>query len=417
LPRPPESTAANLHSNAEEFVPRKTWWLCGLLFLATVLNYVDRQVLALTAEKVIAEFSLTKEAFGEVISAFRYSYGAVQIAGGWLVDKYGPRVVYPLAVGLWSLAGILTASANSVRMLSGFRFLLGIGEAFNWPSALKVTHRLLPARDRPLANGIFNSGAAAGAMLAPVIVTATSVFLGWRAAFVVTGSLGSLWIVGWLWYTRKLSSQLGGSLFSLREIFRVMVGIVCRRNFWMLAFAAILVNGVSFFLADWIPLYLKTERGLSFAAGNALSVVVYGSLEVGNITVGLFVKRLVTLGFSVRSARNRALFVSCVLMSSGTIVGLISSTFGAILCLVFVAIGVASFLVIYHTLVQDLEPSYVGTSSGLLGGLGNMTYGYLSPHIGRLSDLNQTASIFLLIGLLPWLAFFAISRGMKTHTD
>ena len=166
MPRPPESTAANLHSNAPEFVPRTTWWLCGLLFLATVLNYVDRQVLALTAEKVIAEFSLTKEAFGEVISAFRYSYGAVQIAGGWLVDKYGPRVVYPLAVGLWSLAGILTASANSVRMLSGFRFLLGIGEAFNWPSALKVTHRLLPARDRPLANGIFNIGAAAGAMLA-----------------------------------------------------------------------------------------------------------------------------------------------------------------------------------------------------------------------------------------------------------
>ncbi|MGH9427186.1 MAG: MFS transporter, partial [Terriglobia bacterium] len=145
-------------------MPAKTWWLCGLLFLATVLNYVDRQVLALTAEKVIEEFSLTKEAFGEVISAFRYSYGAVQIAGGWLVDKYGPRVVYPLAVGLWSLAGILTASANSVRMLSGFRFLLGIGEAFNWPSALKVTHRLLSPRDRPLANGIFNSGAAAGSM-------------------------------------------------------------------------------------------------------------------------------------------------------------------------------------------------------------------------------------------------------------
>jgi MFS family permease len=123
----------NSHPNAPEYVPPKAWWLCGLLFLATVLNYVDRQVLALTAEKVIAEFSLTKEAFGEVISAFRYSYGAVQIAGGWLVDRYGPRVVYPLAVGLWSLAGILTASATSVRMLSGFRFLLGVGEAFNWP--------------------------------------------------------------------------------------------------------------------------------------------------------------------------------------------------------------------------------------------------------------------------------------------
>jgi ACS family hexuronate transporter-like MFS transporter len=404
------------HSNASEYASPKTWWLCGFLFLATVLNYVDRQVLALTAEKVIAEFSLTKEAFGEVIAAFRYSYGAVQIAGGWLVDRYGPRIVYPLAVGLWPLAGVLTASATSVRMLSGFRFLLGIGEAFNWPSALKVTHRLLSARDRPLANGIFNSGAAVGAMLAPVIVTATSMVLGWRAAFVVTGSLGSFWIVGWLWYTRKMSSQLGGSVFSLRDVFRVMAGIVCRRNFWMLAFAAILVNGVSFFLADWIPLYLKTERGFSFAAGNALSVLVYGSLEVGNITVGLFVRRLIALGLSVQSARNRALFVSCVLMSAGTIVGLTSSPLLAIGCLLFVALGVASFLVIYHTLVQDLEPSYVGTSSGLLGGLGNMAYGYLSPHIGRLSDLNETALTFLLIGLLPWMAYFAIARGMKAHT-
>jgi ACS family hexuronate transporter-like MFS transporter len=397
-------------------VSSKTWWICGFLFLATVLNYVDRQVLALTAEKVIAEFSLTKEAFGEVVSAFRYSYGAVQIAGGWVVDRYGPRVVYPLALGLWSLAGILTASATSVRMLSGFRFLLGIGEAFNWPSALKVTHRLLSARDRPLANGIFNSGAAMGAMLAPLIVTATSIFLGWRAAFVVTGSLGSLWIVGWLWYTRNLSSQLGGSVFLMRDILRVITGIVCRRNFWMLAFAAILVNGVSFFLADWIPLYLKTERGFSFAVGNALSVLVYASLEVGNITVGLFVRRLIALGLPVQSAKNRALFVSCVLMSSGTIVGLTSSPLLAIGCLLFVALGVASFLVVYHTLVQDLEPSYVGTSSGLLGGLGNMAYGYLSPHIGRLSDLNETALTFLLIGLLPWMAYFAISRGMKAPT-
>jgi hypothetical protein len=254
------------------------------------------------------------------------------------------------------------------------------------------------------------------AALAPVIVTATSVTLGWRAAFVVTGSLGSLWIVGWLWYTRKFSSQLGGSTFCLRDIFRVMVGIVCRRNFWMLAFAAILVNGVSFFLADWIPLYLKTERGFSFAAGNALSMVVYGGLEVGNITVGLFVRKLITLGLSGQSAKNRTLFVSCVLMSFGTIVGLTSSAFVAIACLLSVAIGVASFLVIYHTLVQDLEPSYVGTSSGLLGGLGNMAYGYLSPHIGRLSDLNESASTFLLVGLLPWLAFFAISRGMKAQT-
>ncbi len=391
----------------------KTWWICGFLFLATVLNYLDRQVLALTAEKIIAEFRLTRESFGEVISAFRYAYGIVQIAGGWLVDAHGPRVVYPTAVGLWSLAGILTVFAQSVGMLSGFRFMLGAGEAFNWPCALKVTHRLLPPKDRPLANGIFNSGAAVGAMLAPIIVTLITVYFSWRAAFVATGTLGGLWIVGWFWCTREWVKQLRGSRFPFGEVSRVMTRILCKRGFWMLAVTAVVVNSVSYFLADWIPLYLKTERGFSFAAGNALSIVVYGSLEAGNILVGLFVRKLVMLGLCVSTARKLALLVSCVLMSAATLTGITPYTYMAVICLMLVALGVAGFLVIYHTLIQDLEPDYIGTSSGLLGGLGNLTYGYLSPYVGRLSDLNQTALTFILIGLLPWLAFLAILWGIK----
>lgn len=397
----------------EDAVSARVWLLCGLLFLATVLNYLDRQVLALTAEKIMAEFHLTKESFGEVIAAFRYAYGIFQIAGGWLVDARGSRVIYPLAVGLWSLAGVLTAFAASARMLMGFRFALGIGEAFNWPSALQVTKRLVPAKDRPLANGIFNSGAAAGAMLAPLIVTTLSLRFGWRAAFVVTGALGGLWIMAWLIFTRGWKTQLGGSGASISEAGKVMWRIVTRRGFWLLLVSAIIVNGVNYFLADWIPLYLKTERGFSFAAGNALSIIVYGSLEVGNILVGLFVRRMVAAGSSVAAAKRRALAGSCVLMSSAALAGMVGNRYVAIALLMFTALGVAGFLVIYLTLVQDLEPDHVGAAAGLLGGAGNLAYGFFSPYIGRLADLQQTTLTFGLIGLLPWLALLAILSSLR----
>ncbi len=390
----------------------RTWWLCGFMFLATVLNYLDRQVLALTAERIIGEFNLSKEGLGEIIAAFRYAYAFFQLAGGWMVDAWGPLLIYPAAVGLWSLAGVLTGLARSVRMLSGFRFMLGAGEAFNWPAALKVTQRLVPPRDRALANGIFNSGAAAGAMIAPVIVTFVTIYFGWRAAFVATGLLGAVWVIGWLRFTRPISHRLGGETRSFQQITSVMGRILTSRAFWLLAVSAIIINGVNYFLADWIPLYLKTERGFSFAAGNALSITIYASLEAGNILVGLGIRKLVGKGLSVATARKVALAAACVLMSAAALVGVTPNDYLAVFFLMLTGIGVTSFLVVYLTLVQDIDPANVGASAGLLGGLGNLAYGYFSPYIGRLSDLGRTGLTFSLIGVLPWLAFAAILSGV-----
>jgi len=387
---------------------RRTWWIVALLFLATVLNYLDRQVLALTAEQVIAEFQLSKEDFGRVISAFRYAYAVFQILGGWLVDARGPVGVFPAAVGIWSLAGILTALASSIRSLSMLRAMLGIGESFNWPCALKVTQRLLPPRDRALANGIFNSGAAAGAIIAPLIVTVVTLHFGWRSAFVVTGMLGVLWILAWFWLIPPFRPQLGGSRMSAGLVLHVLGRILRKRSFWLLSVSAVIVNSVSYFLADWIPLYLKTERGFSFSVGNALSVVVYASLELGNILVGLFVRKLVAGGTTVTRARKLALLISCLLMSFAAAAGLTPNRFMAVGFLMLTALGVAGFLVIYLTLVQDVEPEYVGATAGLLGGIGNLAYGSLSPYIGRLADLQETTLTFVLVSLLPWLAFGAI---------
>ena len=364
--------------------------------------------MALTAEKIIAEFGLNQREWGKVLATFRYSYGIVQLVGGFLVDAYGPAIVFPAASGLWALGGLLTGLATGVAMLAGCRFLLGIGEAFNWPSALKVTNALLSPEERPLANGIFNSGAAVGALVAPILVTLITVYLSWRAAFVATGALGGLWVIVWLLYTRGAAAQLKGNSVALHDVLPAVLHILRLPAFWMLAVSAIIVNSVNYYLADWIPLYLKTTRGFSFAAGNILSIIVYAGISSGNILVGLFVHHVVAKGLSVSAAKRWALLISCVLMASAAGAGFTPSRFLAVFLLALTGMGTGGFLVIYLTLAQDLAPRHVGISVGLLGGLGNLVYGFLSPYVGLLADLHRSALTLALIGTLPWLALFAI---------
>lgn len=397
--------------NGQSQVPTRTWRICFLLLLATALIYLDRQVMALTAEKIMSDFGLTKEAFGRVIGAFRTSYGIAQILGGFLVDAQGPAVVFPAASGLWALSGLLTGMAATVGMLTGCRFLLGIGEAFNWPCALKVTQELVPPKDRPLANGIFNSGAPIGALLAPLIVTAITVFFSWRAAFVATGAIQAFWVAVWIGYTRRESSRLRGNKFLFAGMFRTMANILSMRGFWMLTFSAIIINSVSYYLADWIPLYLKTARGFSFAIGNLLTIVIYAGTSGGNILCGVCVRRLVAGGMRVENAKKWTLFLSCLFMLSAVAAGTTPSRFLAIVFLALTGVGVAAFLVIYLTLAQDLDPAHVGATTGLLGGLGNLAYGFVSPYIGLLADLHRNFLTLTLIGALPWLAFFALFLG------
>jgi ACS family hexuronate transporter-like MFS transporter len=286
--------------------------------------------------------------------------------------------------------------------------MLGVGEAFNWPCALKTTEALLEPKDRVLANGIFNSGTALGAMIAPVLVTVLTLRFGWRSAFFVTGAAGFLWIVLWRAFTSSRAHLLRGRRIPIARVPGVFASIIRKRDFWLLASSAVVVNSVSYFLADWIPLYLKTERGFSFGLGNMLSMLVYGGLDAGNLLAGAFVRTAATQGMDVGTARNLALVLSCVLMTSAIGVGFVTSDNAALARLVLTAIGVAGFLVVYLTLVQELSPMHTGAAAGILGGMGNMAYALVSPLIGRLADVNQSGITFLLMGSLPWLALISI---------
>ena len=177
---------------------RWAWGICWLMFASTVLNYMDRQAIALVAPQIKGEFKLDNTAFGWVMAAFALTYAVIQVPAGYLVDRWNVRWAYAGAVAWWSTAGMATAFSPTLGVFMVLRGVLGVGESFNWPCALRVTRTILPPADRSLGNGIFNSGAAAGAVLTPLVVSLLTVRYGWRTAFVAIGVLGFIWVGAWL---------------------------------------------------------------------------------------------------------------------------------------------------------------------------------------------------------------------------
>jgi ACS family hexuronate transporter-like MFS transporter len=169
-----------------------------VLFVSTLINYMDRQTMSLVGPQVKSEFRLDNERYGQILAAFSLAYAFFQVPAGYLADRWDVRRTYAGAVAFWSLAGMATALAPSVGALLALRALLGLGESFNWPCALRVTGRVLPPGDRGLGNGIFNSGAAVGAVVTPLVVPLLAARFGWRSAFVAVGALGFVWVALWL---------------------------------------------------------------------------------------------------------------------------------------------------------------------------------------------------------------------------
>ena len=173
------------------------WGLCWLLFASTTLSYMDRQAVAVVGERLTGEFGVKLETLGWIIAAFQLPYALFQVPAGFLADRGDVRRTYAAAVVGWLLAAMAVAWSPTLGALMAFRAILGVGESFNWPCALRTTATVLPPADRGLGNGIFNSGAAVGAVLTPLIVAPLTAWLGWRAAFFLIGGLGFVWALAW----------------------------------------------------------------------------------------------------------------------------------------------------------------------------------------------------------------------------
>jgi ACS family hexuronate transporter-like MFS transporter len=456
------------------------WILCWLMFASTMLNYMDRQAISLVRAQICQSFGINEyEDFGWVISAFIMTYALFQVPAGYLVDRWDLRFSYAAAVAWWSLAAVATAFVPSLAMLLLFRALLGVGESFNWPTALRVTARVLRPSDRGLGNGIFNSGAAVGAVVTPLVVNALTPTFGWRATFGVIGAVGFVWVAAWLFLVQGNERRLLGrtepiknsgetqpaqhlSLFAKAALGLVLVaaigvgvsalryglsalwlGIavamigpllvtvalpsshfpgnslpaglahaVRLRRFWIMLVVAISINLCWHFLVNWVPSYLKDERGFREQSGNYLSAVTFLAADLGNLGGGWLSRALAARGLSVVRARQLVMGVAalCILAGVGLVVPQRDAS--ALFLLGLMAAGTAAFMANFFAFTQEVSARHTGLVVGYLGGLANLFVARSQPIFGSIKDTTGSFTVsFLLVGLAPLVGLAALFAG------
>ncbi len=384
------------------------WSVVGLLFCATILNYLDRQTVSITAPAISEEFHLNNEQYGQLLSAFKWAYAALHVPAGCLVDRFSVRGFYACAVAFWSLAGAAAFWVPGAKQLFGTRVALGLGEAFNWPCALRVTGNILPSADRSLGNGIFNSGAAIGALVAPLIIAPIADHFGWRAAFLCIGILGGMWVIAWLSLTGRASSSRSvetpaSKKAVRREPFLLELGrILASPAFWILLVAAGTINPCWYFVQEWSAKYLHDQRGMTLVTAALSTTPVFLFADMGNIGGGGFVKFLAGRGYSVRFARGIAVIVGAVLVSSAILANFSENANVCIALLAIAGFGITSLMTNLLACYQEISFASIGLVMGLQGGFGCVVGATVNPFIGAYIDTTGNYNlIFILLGLVP----------------
>ena len=386
------------------------WGICILLFLATTLNYLDRQTLGILAPIVQREMGLDNEALGWLFSVFYWAYTFSQFGVGLLLDRANLRWAYGLGVLAWSAACALTGLSRGFWSLIVFRLLLGVMESVNWPAALRIVSRALEPADRPLGNGIFTSGTSIGALIAPGLILGISAAFGWRWAFVAVGSLGALWFVAWLTFTGSLGADshppAKGSGYG--EILRTP-------QFWRVFAVTILINPILYFNLNWLPTYFVQQRGMD--AGRQLSGVltaIYIGLDLGYLLSGASAMWLARRGLSIPSARRVVFGGASALLLLSAVVPLIPGLGAAVAVLIVTNFAIGAWIPVYLTLAQEVSPTRVSTAAGLLGGSGSLAGALAMWAVGRVTRLTASFTIPLIsvavAALLSGLAGAAATR-------
>jgi ACS family hexuronate transporter-like MFS transporter len=300
-------------------VSHQRWVICTLLFAATVIAYVDRGVIAYLErflETVIP--GLDPVRYSNVLAAFQAAYAIGMAIAGGLTDKLGTRKAFAIAITLWSIAAMLPGAAFSVTTFGIAMFLLGLGEAANFPACIKTVAEWFPKRERALATGIFNSGANIGNIVVPLAVPFLVSFTGWRGAFAATGATGFIWLVCWLVYYRRPEkhpsvSQAELDLILSDPIERVesvpWSRVAQRKETWAFAIAKFLTDPVWWFYLFWLPRYLQSTFHLSLAQDRLPLVMVYAIATVGSVGGGWISSALLNRGLSLNFSRKTALLV------------------------------------------------------------------------------------------------------------
>jgi len=354
------------------------WGICSLLFLATILNYLNRQTLSILAPTLQHQMHMGNEALGWLFAIFYYSYTLFQFAVGPVLDRFNVRWCFAIAVFGWSLVSGMTGLATGFAGLLVFRFLLGVMESANWPASLRIVARVFPPKERTLATGFFTSGSSVAALIAPGIILAILAASSWRWAFVAVGALGFVWVAIWLFSTRRpeLAAVWSATRVERQEIQgqgSIYVRMLRSSQFWYVFVVVILLNPCFYYSMNWLPTYFAQERGL--APGRQLGWILtasYLALDLGNIACGTLVLGFTRLGFSLKSARRIVCLVGTVAAGACALVPFVRVTSSAVAALVVTNFGLGIWDAMSLTMEQEVSTTHIATAAGTLSAFGSL---------------------------------------------
>ena len=398
---------------------RVRWWIVWTLFLSTVINYISRQTFSVLAPLITAQYHLTHIDLAKILGAFQVSYAVTWLLGGIFLDAIGTRIGLALAVVFWSLVNIFPGFASSVFGFASFRFLLGIGEGLNWPGASKTVAEWFPSEERSLAVAIFDSGSSVGGAIAALAIPLIAIALGWRAAFVVSGMLGFVWLFLWLRAYHPLDrhprvSQDEASfiragqevpVISAERGVRRWLQLARQRNVWGIVLGRALTDPIWWFYVFWLPQYLSDARGFSLQRIALFAWMPFIAADLGNFTGGFISGYCIRRGVSVVRARTWVCAVSCLPMLAGIPAAGVHNVYAALALICFALWGFASWSTMGLTLPSDLFPQdVVATVTGLSGLAAGLVGSVFTIAVGILVDRFSYGPAFLIAGLLPLLA-------------
>jgi ACS family hexuronate transporter-like MFS transporter len=392
------------------------WRICALLFWATTLNYIDRQVLGVLAPSLGHALGWTQVDYGYIVTSFQVAYAIGLVFAGAVIDRLGTRIGYALSIGVWGLAAASHALARTVLAFAAARFALGLGEAGNFPAAVKTVAEWFPRRERALATGLFNAGTNVGAVLAPLAVPVAVSLWGLRSGFLITSALSALWLVTWLRYYRSPERHPALSARELEYIrgeepradaarprARVRwLDLLRHRQTWAFAAGKFLTDPVWWFLLFWLPKFLHHRYGLDLTELGPPLVAIYVMADVGSILGGWIAGRFMRMGWSVNAARKGAMLICAVAVVPIVAAPHVHDLWGAVALIGLATAAHQGWSANLLTTASDLYPNAaVGSVVGLGGFAGAVSGAAVSTAVGYL--LQATGSYALL---------FAIAGGM-----
>jgi ACS family hexuronate transporter-like MFS transporter len=413
------------------------WVVCGLLFLATTINYIDRQVISLLKPTLAAEFKWTESDYGNIVTAFAVCYGLGYVIFGNFIDRIGSKLGYTISIIWWSVAAVLHAVIKSTLGFGIARGLLGLGESGNFPAAVKATAEWFPKKERALATGIFNSGTSIGAVVAPVLVPWALGMYGWREAFIITGAIGFIWLIFWLIFYEVPTRHKRISPAELEYInsdsepqeldtkpvkWTKLLGI---KQSWVFISAKALTDPVWWFFLFWLPSYFSSVYNLDLKKPSLQLVIIYAATTIGSIGGGYLSSTLIKRGWPILKARKTTLLIAAFAVMPIMLAQYTTN--------IWIAVAIISLATAAHqawssnifTIVSDVVPKKTVSSvvgiGGMTGSLASALFplfvGIVLDHYKALGDIGAGYNIiFIICGLayiVAWVIIHQLTQKMK----